>query len=131
MLGGERGIPGCLDKIAWRRLPSEAICLRLAVIVSAICLSREAKGEKLLNLLVGAAGFEPATCSTQNCRATRLRYTPPIAEPDNRFGFGRQAAGPCFGCRPHTAKIDVILQEERVFFYDCCRAATWDAVGMW
>jgi len=25
----------------------------------------------------------------------------------------------------------VILQEERVFFYDCCRAATWDAVGMW
>src|SRR5580698_8023065 len=29
--------------------------------------------------LVGAAGFEPATCSTQNCRATRLRYTPPVA----------------------------------------------------
>ena len=27
--------------------------------------------------MVGAAGFEPATCSTQNCRATRLRYTPP------------------------------------------------------
>src|SRR5581483_10723588 len=26
--------------------------------------------------LVGAAGFEPATCSTQNCRATRLRYAP-------------------------------------------------------
>src|SRR6202035_3120316 len=26
--------------------------------------------------VVGAAGFEPATCSTQNCRATRLRYTP-------------------------------------------------------
>jgi hypothetical protein len=26
--------------------------------------------------LVGAAGFEPTTCSTQNCRATRLRYTP-------------------------------------------------------
>jgi hypothetical protein len=92
VLGGERGIRRCLDKIAWGRLPSEAICLRLAVVVSAICLSREAKGEKLLNLLVGAAGFEPATCSTQNCRATRLRYTPPIAEPDNRFGFGRQAA---------------------------------------
>jgi hypothetical protein len=31
---------------------------------------------KLLILLVGAAGFEPTTCSTQNCRATRLRYTP-------------------------------------------------------
>jgi hypothetical protein len=30
----------------------------------------------LLILLVGAAGFEPTTCSTQNCRATRLRYTP-------------------------------------------------------
>ena len=26
--------------------------------------------------LVGARGFEPRTCSTQNCRATRLRYTP-------------------------------------------------------
>ena len=31
---------------------------------------------KPLILLVGAAGFEPTTCSTQNCRATRLRYTP-------------------------------------------------------
>jgi hypothetical protein len=30
--------------------------------------------------LVGAAGFEPTTCSTQNCRATRLRYTPIILE---------------------------------------------------
>jgi hypothetical protein len=28
--------------------------------------------------LVGAAGFEPTTCSTQNCRATRLRYTPNV-----------------------------------------------------
>src|SRR5262249_14232022 len=27
--------------------------------------------------MVGAAGFEPATWSTQNSRATRLRYTPP------------------------------------------------------
>jgi hypothetical protein len=31
-----------------------------------------------LILLVGAAGFEPATWSTQNSRATRLRYTPPM-----------------------------------------------------
>ncbi len=31
---------------------------------------------KSLIFLVGAAGFEPTTCSTQNCRATRLRYTP-------------------------------------------------------
>jgi hypothetical protein len=30
--------------------------------------------------MVGAAGFEPTTCSTQNCRATRLRYTPIIWE---------------------------------------------------
>ena len=34
-------------------------------------------GRELLILLVGAAGFEPATWSTQNSRATRLRYTPP------------------------------------------------------
>ena len=33
-----------------------------------------------LQYLVGAAGFEPTTCSTQNCRATRLRYTPIIWE---------------------------------------------------
>jgi hypothetical protein len=32
--------------------------------------------ERTLIYLVGAAGFEPTTCSTQNCRATRLRYTP-------------------------------------------------------
>src|ERR1700746_714260 len=31
--------------------------------------------------LVGAAGFEPTTCSTQNCRATRLRYTPNSSRP--------------------------------------------------
>ena len=35
---------------------------------------------KPLILLVGAAGFEPTTCSTQNCRATRLRYTPRCQE---------------------------------------------------
>jgi hypothetical protein len=29
--------------------------------------------------VVGAAGFEPATWSTQNSRATRLRYAPPGA----------------------------------------------------
>src|SRR3954452_13308695 len=33
---------------------------------------------KHLKRLVGAAGFEPTTCSTQNCRATRLRYTPNV-----------------------------------------------------
>ena len=35
------------------------------------------------SLLVGAAGFEPTTCSTQNCRATRLRYTPNTREHDS------------------------------------------------
>src|SRR5580700_1306452 len=38
---------------------------------------------ELRSQMVGAAGFEPATCSTQNCRATRLRYTPPVAA----FGY--------------------------------------------
>ena len=33
--------------------------------------------------VVGAAGFEPTTCSTQNCRATRLRYTPNTREHDS------------------------------------------------
>ena len=36
--------------------------------------------EPRVGFLVGAAGFEPTTCSTQNCRATRLRYTPIIWE---------------------------------------------------
>lgn len=40
--------------------------------------------------LVGAAGFEPATCSTQNCRATRLRYTPVLAALDICFGWRQQ-----------------------------------------
>src|SRR5271154_4832408 len=41
--------------------------------------------------VVGAAGFEPATCSTQNCRATRLRYTPPGASLDTCFAGPQQA----------------------------------------
>ena len=43
--------------------------------------------------MVGAAGFEPATWSTQNSRATRLRYAPalPRGALDTRFGFGQQA----------------------------------------
>jgi hypothetical protein len=53
--------------------------------------SGASKPTKILILLVGAAGFEPATCSTQNCRATRLRYTPPVAELDSPFAFGQQA----------------------------------------
>src|SRR5215831_10787667 len=50
--------------------------------------------------VVGAAGFEPATWSTQNSRATRLRYAPPGAAgglsaqpPITRFAPPRQANG--------------------------------------
>src|SRR5271154_1369455 len=44
--------------------------------------------------VVGAAGFEPATCSTQNCRATRLRYTPPGAALDTCFAGLQQGVKP-------------------------------------
>lgn len=39
--------------------------------------------------MVGAAGFEPTTCSTQNCRATRLRYTPICWETMSLHASGR------------------------------------------
>src|SRR3982074_1257011 len=42
--------------------------------------------------MVGAAGFEPATWSTQNSRATRTRYAPALPPSlDTRFGLGQQA----------------------------------------
>jgi hypothetical protein len=40
--------------------------------------------------MVGAAGFEPATCCSQSSRATRLRYTPPVAAWDTSFGSPQQ-----------------------------------------
>src|SRR5215207_311295 len=43
-------------------------------------------------LLVGAQGFEPWTCSTQNCRATRLRYTPISAGNGRRYTLGTPPA---------------------------------------
>jgi hypothetical protein len=50
-------------------------------------------------VLVGVAGFEPATWSTQNSRATRLRYTPRGAgrrRPfDTRLALQQQAALRC------------------------------------
>src|SRR4029078_7540892 len=57
----------------------------------------------LLIYLVGAAGFEPTTCSTQNCRATRLRYTPIIQASDvdtrlDRCQQGAAAAGGALAC---------------------------------
>jgi hypothetical protein len=48
--------------------------------------------------MVGAAGFEPATWSTQNSRATRLRYAPALPPSlDTRFGLGQQAAATTAG----------------------------------
>src|SRR6266852_6999128 len=41
------------------------------------CAANVSLTEKPRKPLVGAAGFEPATWSTQNSRATRLRYAPP------------------------------------------------------
>src|SRR6267154_4553675 len=45
--------------------------------------------------LVWAAGFEPTTCSTQNCRATRLRYTPLVRgnDVDTRLTRCQQGGG--------------------------------------
>src|SRR5260370_40403793 len=50
--------------------------------------------------MVGAAGFEPTTCSTQNCRATRLRYTPISQgnDVDTRLRRRQQGAGDPFQC---------------------------------
>src|SRR5215468_7699509 len=53
---------------------------------------------KSLILLVGAAGFEPATWSTQNSRATRLRYTPPAPRWAINVQWGRE--------RKSSVKID-------------------------
>jgi hypothetical protein len=49
---------------------------------------------KSLILLVGATGFEPVTWSTQNSRATRLRYAPGLSRRglDTRFAVRQQAA---------------------------------------
>src|SRR3954453_4258960 len=43
-----------------------------------IAAARSAAAAMAAAGVVGAAGFEPTTCSTQNCRATRLRYTPNV-----------------------------------------------------
>ncbi len=51
----------------------------------------------LLRILVGAAGFEPTTCSTQNCRATRLRYTPNTREHDSTELNRALALSVCLG----------------------------------
>ena len=59
--------------------------------------------------MVGAAGFEPATWSTQNSRATRLRYAPALPPSlDTRFGLGQQAAATTAG----RSKLRPLVQLE-------------------
>jgi hypothetical protein len=62
-------------------MPAIAVWLPIRWPAGRILLRREVPSPIPIDedetLLVGAAGFEPATWSTQNSRATRLRYTPP------------------------------------------------------
>jgi hypothetical protein len=57
--------------------------------------------------LVGAAGFEPTTCSTQNCRATRLRYTPIMLGScvDTRLSRRHQGATIAFSSEVDTGPL--------------------------
>jgi hypothetical protein len=90
----------CRQVILWRiRLSSRSrapLCLhrtytRHSVRPSALRVTSKIRDFK--GLVVGAAGFEPTTWSTQNSRATRLRYAPALPPSlDTRFGLGQQAA---------------------------------------
>src|SRR5215468_9346866 len=57
-----------VDACHHRRFPSPGLLVQSRCSVVPQCRT----------VLVGAAGFEPATWSTQNSRATRLRYAPPV-----------------------------------------------------
>src|SRR3954466_1173313 len=65
--------------------------------------------------LVGAAGFEPTTCSTQNCRATRLRYTPIFYRKRCGYTVGRTPARLAVSTpveqrvRPPVARLDPVF----------------------
>src|SRR6478735_6058498 len=59
-----------------------------AVMLCRLCSLSKCRG------MVGAAGFEPATWSTQNSRATRLRYAPAAAEPRYTVRFGPASRRP-------------------------------------
>ena len=66
--------------------------------------------------MVGAAGFEPTTCSTQNCRATRLRYTPivPAGLVDTRLGGRQQGTnGPLSAIKQRMA--DTVPRTDAIF----------------
>lgn len=80
----ETGAASVKKALAWDRggrldLRTRLACLasgELGAVLSPDCVRQ---GDRLPGPgLVGAAGFEPTTCSTQNCRATRLRYTPNV-----------------------------------------------------
>src|SRR5436190_21046791 len=65
--------------------------------------------------LVGAAGFEPTTCSTQNCRATRLRYTPIVWETPSihAYGLSIKVPSPIYRQFSRTAPIPVPATSRR------------------
>src|SRR5580693_10668677 len=66
--------------------------------------------------MVGAAGFEPATWSTQNSRATRLRYTPPVAALDSCFPCAQQAEPPAAGLVAAKKRAgDAVARRDVVF----------------
>src|ERR1700712_1756538 len=63
--------------------------------------------------VVGAQGFEPWTCSTQNCRATRLRYTPGAVS-IHAYGGASKAVG---GLPPPEQRVaDLVARCDPVFF---------------
>ena len=68
--------------------------------------------------MVGAAGFEPTTCSTQNCRATRLRYTPTIWETMSIHARSptSKAAGGLFSPAIEERMADAVSRLDAVFF---------------
>src|SRR6185436_12807483 len=77
--------------------------------------------------MVGAAGFEPATWSTQNSRATRLRYAPALPPSlDTRFGLGQQAAATGAGTSNSRPQFSLKTVRNRPFTAVCvaCAAAS-------
>src|ERR1700752_3474408 len=69
------GLDRRADTVLVKQGPQCLCRLRIAKSCGSVCL-------------VGAAGFEPTTCSTQNCHATSLLYTPirPCDEGDEEEG---------------------------------------------
>jgi hypothetical protein len=70
-------------------------------------------------MLVGAAGFEPATCSTQNYRATRLRHAPYIALTIGKMG----------SFLPRLQGIAFLSQDEQIRKNGACGRFVFTASG--